>query len=228
MTRSRALDWVLGALAMLVLLVLVVVLAFLVISDPASGSSPTARPTAVTVETSPVPPSDLGGNEIWVGGIDMQSNIVVLPDTSLLDVEIQGSGARSQQNGIVVDRLQLEGTVPFADVADEVGGDSRISAASDGQAEITRTVEVLGRQLSIVAAGNVTVRDGLLVVEPTSISVGGPDFLAGGTAALVRQLVTIEQTIEGLPPNLILRDVTVQSDGFRAELAGENVVLVNR
>lgn len=163
-----------------------------------------------------------------MGDIDMSSTIVVLPDVSLLDAEVRGSGARSRPNGIVVDRLELEGTVPFADVASQLGGDSRVTSAPDGQAEIARTVEVVGRQISVVAVGNVSVRDGLLVVEPTSVDLGGSEAVSKSTAFIIRQLVTIEQPIEGLPPNLILRDVRVEKDGFRAELSGENVVLANR
>jgi hypothetical protein len=37
--------------------------------------------------------------------------------------------------------------------------------------------------------------------------------------------VTIEQTVEGLPEGLVLRDVAVQDDGFRARLDGVDVRL---
>lgn len=75
------------------------------------------------------------------------------------------------------------------------------------------------------AGWTVQVRDGLLVVEPRSVDLGGPDVLSEAIAAAARQFVTIEHPIEGLPENLILQDVTVQDDGFRAELAGRDVVL---
>jgi hypothetical protein len=38
--------------------------------------------------------------------------------------------------------------------------------------------------------------------------------------------VTIEQDIEGLPEGLVLRDVAVRDDGFRATFRGEDVELV--
>lgn len=60
------------------------------------------------------------------------------------------------------------------------------------------------------------VEGGRLIVEPRSIDIGGPDFLSDATAAVVRGLVTIEHEIEGLPEGLVLQDVTVQGDGFRA------------
>ena len=49
--------------------------------------------------------------------------------------------------------------------------------------------------------------------------------MSQGVAAVVRKFVTIEQPIEGLPRNLILQDVAVQEDGFRAGLGGQDVVL---
>ena len=38
---------------------------------------------------------------------------------------------------------------------------------------------VLGRTVDVRATGTVRAEDGLIVVEPQGIDVGGPDFLAG-------------------------------------------------
>lgn len=226
MTRSRAVDWAIGALGMLLVLTIAAIIMWLVISSPASDPIDTGSPSPVpSSEASGAPPSDLGRDEVWLGGVDVQSDIVVLPDSSLTDVEAVGYGARSGSEGLVIDQLEVRATVPFADVAAELGGDSRVSATGDGQAMIRRTVEVLGRQLTIEATGSVDARNGLLVVEPSSIDLGGPDVLSRAVAATVRRFVTIEQPIEGLPENLMLQDVTVQDDGFRATLAGRDVVL---
>ncbi|WP_258061898.1 LmeA family phospholipid-binding protein [Arthrobacter sp. ZGTC412] len=102
----------------------------------------------------------------------------------------------------------------------------RIRAADGGQAMVVRTVEALGRELRVIATGTVEVEAGRLVVEPRSIDFGGPDFLSDATAAVVRRLVAIEHDIEGLPEGLVLQDVAVQGDGFRARLLGEDVQLV--
>lgn len=101
-----------------------------------------------------------------------------------------------------------------------------VSATDGGQAAVARTIEVLGRELRVTATGTVEVRAGKLVVEPRSIDVGGPEFLSDATAAVARSLVTIEHDIEGLPEGLVLQDVAVQGDGFRASLRGEDVKLV--
>jgi hypothetical protein len=84
----------------------------------------------------------------------------------------------------------------------------------------------LGRDIQVVATGTVKVEAGRLLVEPRAIDVGGPAFLAVVTAALVRGLVTIAHDIKGLPEGLVLEDVAVQGDGFRATLRGEDVKLV--
>ncbi|MGV8846424.1 LmeA family phospholipid-binding protein [Tessaracoccus sp.] len=225
MTRSRVADWAIGALAMVLLLIIAVVILFWALSQPATDATEPPPPT-VTAGTTPVdPPADLGTNEIWLGDIDLQSASVVLPDASLVNVEAQGQGARSGPDGVVVEQLEVRATVPFADVAMQLGGDSRVSPAPDGQATIERTVDVLGRQMGIVATGVVEVEDGLLVMEPRSIDLGGPEVLSRAVAAVVRQFVTIKHPIEGLPVNLVLQDVQVEVDGFRVHLTGNNVVL---
>lgn len=226
MTRSRAADWVIGALGMLLLLTVVAVILWFVISEPRAESSQTTSPMPVTPSSAPaVPPSDLGGDEIWLGNIDVDSDIVVLPDSSLIDVDARGYGARSGPDGVIVDQLEVLATVPFDVVAEELGRNSRVSATSDGQARVEGSVTVLGRSLRIVATGTVEAKDGLLVVEPRSIDLGGPDVVSRAVAGAVRQFVRIEQPISGLPPNLVLRDVEIQQDGFRAELSGQDVVL---
>ena len=226
MNRSRALDWAIGALGMLVILLVTLVTLWFVLSDPATGPDQTSSPTPTASATGPaVPPSDLKKDEIWLGDMDVNSNIVVLPDSSLLDVDAQGYGARSGPNGLVVERLDVRATVPFVNVEAELGGDSRVTPGEDGQATIERTMDVLGRQFSITATGTVAVKNGLLVVEPRSVDIGGPEILSNAIAAAARQFVTIEHPIAGLPKNLVLQDVTVQEDGFRAELSGKDVVL---
>ena len=81
--------------------------------------------------------------------------------------------------------MEVQATVPFADVAADLGGDSVVRPAEDGQAAVVRTVEVLGRDATVVATGTVDVVGGLLVVEPTSIDLGGPDLLSRTVAAVV-------------------------------------------
>lgn len=225
MTRTRVVWWLFGALSMLLLLIVALVVFLWKVSEPAdegNTQTPSASPSAT--RTAP-PPDDLAVDEVWIGDLDLQSELVVLPDSTLHDVVAKGHGARSGPDGLVVDRLEVEATVPFAEVATQLGGDSTVRAADNGEAAVERSVEAFGRRFNVVATGTVGVKEGLLVVEPRSIDIGGPRLLSRTLGTLVRELVTIEQPIEGLPPKLELRDVDVRSDGFRASLSGDDVVL---
>lgn len=223
MTSSRAKDWAIGAAAMLLLMTLVLVITWWAISRPLTdGATPTPEPTPTGA---PDRPAALAADEIWVGDIDLSSDLVALPDTDLTDIRAEGHGALSSDDGLSVEWLEVEATVPFALVEQQLGGDSVVRPAAHGQASVQRTVDVLGRGVTVVATGTVEVVEGYLVVEPHSIDFGGPEFIGEGIAAGVRRFVTIEYPIEGLPENLELRDVDVTGSGFRARLSGNNVVL---
>ncbi|HSP59862.1 MAG TPA: LmeA family phospholipid-binding protein [Ornithinimicrobium sp.] len=229
MMRSRAAYLTIGALGMLLLILLALGVLWWVVTTPAGeGPGAAGAPTVREGAPSPAdqPPADLADEEVWLADVDIEAGTVVLPDSTLLDVQAVGHGVRSGGEQLVVDSLEVQATVPFADVATELGGDSVVRPAEDGQASVVRTVEVLGREMTAVATGTVEVVDGLLVVEPRSIDLGGPDLLSRAVAAVVRRFVTIEHPIQGLPENLVLQDVAVQEDGFRADLSGEDVVIV--
>ena len=100
-----------------------------------------------------------------------------------------------------------------------------VRSTDGGQATVVRAVTVLGRELRGTATGTVEVKGGKLVVEPRSTDFGVPDVLTDATAAVVRRFVTVEHDIEGLPEGLMLQDVAVQGDGFRANLRGEDIKL---
>jgi hypothetical protein len=52
-----------------------------------------------------------------------------------------------------------------------------------------------------------------------------PGFINDAISQAARELVTIEQSIEGLPPGLRLTAVTVGPNGFRATLRGTDVTI---
>lgn len=223
MTRVK--DWLLGAGAMLLLIVVAVAVTWWWITDPVDDAAPapgapSAMPTMPTAA-----PSDLSPEDIWVGNADVTIDDVVLPDTPLTDVEAKAFGARSNAEGLVVAGLDATGTVPFARVERELGAHSTLHNAEGGLVSVERTLEVAGRQLRVVATGEVFARDGKVHVVPTAVDLGGPRFLADQLGALAREWVTIEFPIDGLPPNLELTEVHVVPGGFRARLQGTDVVL---
>ncbi|WP_205305130.1 LmeA family phospholipid-binding protein [Nocardioides sp. 616] len=229
MKSRRVKDLMFGAAGMLLVLVVAVGIFWWVVTDPAPGDearSPSSRPEDAARAPGAEPPSDLGTDEAWFEELRLDAATLVTEGSLLHDVEAVGQDVVTSPETVVAGRVSVEATVPFAVVADEVGGGTSVGAAADGQATVVRTVEVLGRDLRVTATGTVEAQGGRLVLEPSSIDIGGPDFFSDATATLVRQLVTIEHDIEGLPDGLVLQDVVVQDDGFRAYLRGERVRLV--
>jgi hypothetical protein len=213
---------------MVLLLGVAVVILWWVASVPARGveTGPAPSPTAGTQgRPDAVPPAGLREEEVWLADLELAAGTVVTAGSMLRDVQAVGQDVVTGSDGLVAGRLDVDATVPFEVVAAELGNGTEVRPADNGQATVVRNVEALGRQLRVAATGTVEVEGGKLVVEPHSIDVGGPDFLSGATAAVVRALVTVEHDIEGLPEGLVLNDVAVQGDGFRINLRGGNVTL---
>ncbi len=219
-------DWLIGALGMVLLLGIAAVILWWAASSPVGGKAETAPPAADNGRLQgPEAPADLRDDEVWLADVVLDAGTVVTGDSLLRDVRAVGQDVVTGPDGSVAGRLTVDATVPFEVVAAQLGGGTTVRAADDGQATVTRTVEVLGRELPVEATGTVDVEGGRLVVEPRSIDIGGPDFLSDSLAAAVRRLVSIEHDIEGLPGGLVLQEVSVQGDGFRAGLLGTDVEL---
>jgi hypothetical protein len=197
------------------------------VTQPADSERP--RPSS-PVDTGQLwglePPADLEEDEAWFGELRLDAWTLVTADSALRDVEAVGQDVVTSPDAVVAGRVTVEVTVPFEVVMEEIGDDVEVRAASDGQATVVRTVEVQGRELVVTATGTVEAVGGDLVLEPRSIVVGDLDVLSDELADVVRRLVTIEHHIEGLPEGLVLHEVAVQGDGFRATLHGEDVELV--
>ncbi|WP_315094455.1 LmeA family phospholipid-binding protein [uncultured Cellulomonas sp.] len=226
--NPRLRDGLLGAAVAVLVLVLAVGIFVWSISDPAGGgaaasSAPVPGPsTGGTV----APPSDLDPAEMWLDDLVLDAGLVVLPDSTLRDVTVTAQGARTGPDGLVATAMVVDATVPFEVVAAQIGQDAVVRSGGASVAVVERTVEIAGRSFDVVASGEVDVVGGRLVVEPTTIDIGGPSFLAGLIGSVVRGLVTIEHEVEGLPEGLVLQDVDVRDDGFRAHLRGDDVRIV--
>ncbi|MBO3094717.1 LmeA family phospholipid-binding protein [Cellulomonas dongxiuzhuiae] len=225
MERRRLVDGLVGAGVAVLVMVAVVVVAAFALTRPASSKEPAAGPTTQADPAGGAPPDDLAAGDLWLGGLTLDADTLATPDGTLHDVEVTGEDVRTGASGLVAGALTVDATVPFALVAAQIGPDVRVGPVpgSPDEAAVHRTFEGLGRVLDVEATGTVTVRAGRLVIEPRTIDIGGPGFLADLFGALARELVTIEQEIEGMPDGLVLRDVTVQGDGFRAALRGTDV-----
>jgi hypothetical protein len=229
MTRGRFRDLVLGAAGMLLVLVVAAAVLWWVVTEPVEGGDarPGSSPAADAGRPPDTePPADLSEDAAWFAELDLDAGTLVTDGSLLRDVRATGQDVVTSPDAVHAERLTVEATVPFEVVANEMGEGTAVGAATGGEAVVMRTVEVLGRELRATATGTVDVQAGRLVVVPSSIDVGGPDFVSDAIADVVRQLVTIEHEVEGLPEGLVLHDVSVQGDGFRAYLSGDGVQLV--
>ena len=227
MEWTRAKDWLIGAVGMVLVLGAATAIAWWVVSDPASRLEAAPAPTPTAGERVPdaEPPAGLGADEVWLADVALDAGTLAAAGSVLHDVRAVGQDVVTGPDGMVAERLTVDATVPFAVVAGELGDGTVVRAAEGGQVIVVRTVEALGRQLAVTATGTVEADAGRLVVEPRSIDFGGPGFVSDAVGAVVNRLVTIEHDIEGLPEGLVLQDVAVQEDGFRARLSGEDVKL---
>ena len=227
MEWTRAKDWLIGAVGMVLVLGAATAIAWWVVSDPASRLEAAPAPTPTAGERVPEakPPAGLGPDEVWLADVAMDAGTLAAAGSVLHDVRAVGQDVVTGSDGMVAQRLTVDATVPFGVVASKLGDGTEVRAAEGGQVMVVRTVEALGRQLAVTATGTVEADAGRLVVEPRSIDFGGPGFVSDAVGAVVNRLVTIEHDIEGLPEGLVLQDVAVQEDGFRARLSGEDVKL---
>jgi hypothetical protein len=219
---DRVKQFLLGVVTTLVALA---VAAGVLLFSLGSGADPAPTPT---VADSPAgaaadPPGDLGADETWLGSVDLTSEDVVASEGDLVDVHATGSGVRFGPDGLRADRLDIDATIPFATVAEQVGPDTRVYAVSGGRAGVERTVTLLGRDVTVRATGTVTADGGQLLIEPETVDLGGPGFVNSAASALARTLVTIRQPVPGVPDGMTLTDVTVSGAGFAASLSGTDV-----
>lgn len=172
------------------LAVLALGLVVLVASLP-TGDSGAAGPTATAAPTSSATvvqqPSDLADDETWLGAVELRSQDVVSARGDLLDVVAIGSGVRFSQAGLTAEQLDIDATIPFTTVAEQVGEDVRVYDAGNGRTGVERQVTILGRDLILQATGTVRADGGQLLIEPETVDLGGPSFLDSAASALAPQ-----------------------------------------
>ncbi|WP_353952895.1 LmeA family phospholipid-binding protein [Knoellia sp. S7-12] len=216
-------QFVLGAVTMLVALVLAAVALLWSVGSPGSGSD-VAVPT-VSAAPRPSAPTDLAKGETWLGDVRLTSAQVVTGDGGLRDVTAIGSAVTLTGNGLRAGRLDIDAALPFETAASQIGDGVTLYAADGGLAGLRRRVSVLGQDVEVRATGQVRAVDGQLVITPETIDLDGPDWLDTAASAIVRRLVTIRHTVQGVPDGMALTAVSVQADGFRAHLRGDDVTI---
>jgi len=151
------------------------------------------------------------------------------PEGTRADVELHGvelplSGALAGTvDQVPVERIDGTATLSYALLSAQLGADTELTREGDGL-RITRTVEILGQELRLTAAGQVVVEGNDVVVdveEATGAGVDVPDFLL----AQAVDLLDLRYTVPALPFGLQLTDVTPAEDGVDIGLAATDTVL---
>ncbi len=189
----------------------------------AQGTSASPVPTASA--TAAQQPSDLADDETWLGAAELRSQDVVSAQGDLVDVVATGSGVRFSPAGLTAQALNIDATIPFATVAEQVGPDVMIYDSGNGKTGVERQVTILGRDITLKATGTVSADGGQLLIEPETVDLGGPQLLDSAVSALARSLATIRQDVAGVPEGMTLVAVQVTPEGFDAQLNGSDVVI---
>ena len=165
------------------------------------------------------------GTRLTFERLEGSGGVLTSPQGRVEDLELSARDVVVAGSTMTMGTATVDGVVPFTLVADEIGPGTTVTAIGQGQARVTRTVEVLGRRLGISATGRVDVEDGAVVVDPVSVETGGPQWLEGFIARTAGRFVALRHDVEGLPEGLELQRASVADDGIRVQLTGEDVVL---
>jgi hypothetical protein len=145
-------------------------------------------------------------------------------DVSLRGVHLPLADALSGSVAEVpVDRVDGTATLSYALLAAELGGDTTLAPEGSGL-RVTRTLEVLGFDVPVTAAGTVSL-DGQEVVvdvgEAAAAGVDVPDFVLDRAA----DLLDFRYPVPALPFGLQVTGVRPERDGVRVSVEATDTVL---
>jgi hypothetical protein len=151
------------------------------------------------------------------------------PEGTRADVSLRGvhvplsdvvSGSVQQ---IPVDAVDGTATLSWPLLAAQLGGDTTLSQDGDG-IRLTKTVEVLGFDFGVTAAGTVSLQDGDVVIDVEDASAGAvdvPDFVLDQAA----ELLDFRYPVPALPFGLQLTSLTPTADGVAIAVQARDTVL---
>jgi hypothetical protein len=145
-------------------------------------------------------------------------------DVSLQGVHVPLSDALSGSvQQIPVDRVDGTATLSYSLLADQLGGDTTLTQDGDG-IRLTKSVEVLGFDFSVTAAGTVTLDGQDVVVDVHDASAGAvdvPDFVLD----TADELLDFRYRVPALPFGLQLTSVQPAAGGVDVRVQARDTVL---
>jgi LmeA-like phospholipid-binding len=124
---------------------------------------------------------------------------------------------------VPVERLDGTATLSYALLSEEIGPDTELSRDGDGL-RITRTVDVAGEQVPLVASGDVTLEGTELVIDVRSASGAGIE-VPDAVVEQAGELLSLRYQVPELPYGLDLVDVRPERDGVVVVARGEGTVI---
>jgi hypothetical protein len=145
-------------------------------------------------------------------------------DVSLQGVHVPLSDALSGSvQQIPVDRVDGTATLSYALLADQLGGDTTLAESGDG-IQLTKSVEVLGFDFTVTAAGTVTLDGQDVVIDVHDASAGAvdvPDFVLD----TADELLDFRYRVPALPFGLQLTGVQPAAGGVDVRVEAQDAVL---
>jgi hypothetical protein len=124
---------------------------------------------------------------------------------------------------IPVDRVDGTATLSYALLAQQLGGDTTLTAAGDG-IRLTKTVTVLGFDFPLTAAGTVILDGHDIVVDVHDASAAGVD-VPGFVLRQAADLLDFRYPVPALPFGLQLTGVAPGAEGVDVAVEATDTVL---
>lgn len=143
---------------------------------------------------------------------------------SLRDVEVPladiVSGAVQE---VPVGRIDGRATLSYALLSEQIGPRTELSRAGDGL-QITRTVDIAGQELPLVATGNVSIDGGDLLIDVDRASGAGFELPAAAVGR-ASDLLGLRYTLPVLPFGLEISGVRPAAEGVVVSADADDTVI---
>lgn len=133
--------------------------------------------------------------------------------------DVRASSADAGHVGSVV----ATALVPYATIEARAGLPAGSLRQDGTRVRVTRTVTVLGRRLTASGSATIGVRNGALLIAPSSVTLPGPVPQAVTDAAL--RSLTLRYSLTGLPLGLRVQRLTVAPTGVVVTVTGSSLTV---
>lgn len=145
-------------------------------------------------------------------------------DVALRGVQVPLSAVLSGSvQRVPVDRIEGTATLSYELLSGELGPDTTLAPEGD-RLRITRTVELLGRQIPLTAVGAVALDGSTLVIDVDRAAGAGVE-LPGFLVEQASNLLDLRYDIPALPFGLQLIGVSPDADGVEVRVEAVDTVL---